>query len=105
MIEKQVLELWDRLYHSWFVKVKREDSGVHFLIYLSSYLLEILNKYSNISCVFQNVTHSGRPRGHKMTLQKSSRWLDEILDWKDVASFLQENIETLLSVSSHGNSL
>lgn len=101
VIEKQVLELWDRMYHSWFVKVKREDSGVHFLMCP----LKIPNKYSNISCVFQNVTHTGRPRGQKMTLQKPNRWLDEILDWKDVASFLQENIETLLSVSSRGNSL
>lgn len=91
VIEKQVLELWDRLYHSWFAKVASEG-GLFYLIiiyYNTKYHLYTL----------QNATHSGRHRAQKMSYQRQNSWLVDLLDWNDVASFLQENIEALWSVS------
>ena len=48
--------------------------------------------------VFQNATQSGRyPRGH-LSVQRQNSWI-AVLDWQDIAAFIQENIETLMSVS------
>lgn len=93
MIEKQVLELWDRLYHSWFVKV-RDAGRPSFCLFLDLYV-EMLS-----ASLPQNVTHSGRHRVQKNMAHRQNSWLGDILDWKDIVSFVQENIETLLSVRS-----
>lgn len=97
VIEKQVLELWDRLYHSWFVKVSRVHLTSSCLGGIYPFFLSPRAK--TIPCISQNMTHPGRLRGQKMMVQRGNSWLGEILDWKDIASFLQENIQTLLSVS------
>lgn len=102
VIEKQVLELWDRLYHSWFVKVRQRTESTERATAVS--LLRTVTTVSMFIFLFfilalQNVTHTGRRGGHKMSVQRQNSWLGDILDWKDIASFLQDNIETLMSVS------
>lgn len=104
VIEKQVLELWDRLYHSWFVKVRQSQKTESTERATAVSLLRTVTTVSLFFFFFfilplQNVTHTGRRGGHKMSVQRQNSWLGDILDWKDIASFLQDNIETLMSVS------
>nr|XP_032817346.1 transmembrane protein 245 [Petromyzon marinus] len=66
-VEKHVLELWDRLYQSWFM---------------------------------HNGTALGRSgsRAERAPLGRQTSWIMDVLDWQDVASFVQENISVFLSI-------
>ncbi|XP_078448968.1 transmembrane protein 245 [Lampetra fluviatilis] len=66
-VEKHVLELWDRLYQSWFM---------------------------------HNGTALGRSgsRAERGPLGRQTSWIMDVLDWQDVASFVQENISVFLSI-------